>query len=332
MSTRALLRPPRRARPLKIILGVVGAIVVLAVAGTAIFLFSLANTYNSSRQTLPDAFPAASARPPASTGKAASAVNILLLGTDVDAADPESPQMVGKRQADTVMVIHVPSDRKRVYVMSILRNSVVDVPGHGQQPINSAFAFGGSKLTVQAVEGLTGVRMDHVVVLTLSGMKGLTNALGGVTVHSSQTVVGKDGDEFPAGTHKLNGTQALSFIRAGNFKATGDSQRAAAQEAYFRGVFDDVLSAKTLLDPVTISTVVSFLSPYLATDKGFDAATVGSLGYSLRGLHSGDIRMLRLPASGIGKLDGATVVNLDPAGVDRIRAALKADRLETVAP
>ena len=332
MSTRAAARRPRRVRPLKVLLGVAGGFVALAVVAAAIFIFSLAHTYDSSRTTISDAFPVTAARPPVSTGKASGAVNILLLGTDVDAVDPESPQMAGKRESDTVMVVHVPADRKHVYVMSILRNSLVEVPGHGPQPINAAYAYGGGKLAVQTVEGLTGVRMDHVVVLSLSGLKGLTDALGGVTITTPHPLVGKDGDVFPAGTRKLDGTQALSFIRAGDFRATGDGQRATAQEAYFRGVVGNALSAKTLLDPVTISTVVSFLSPYLGADKSFDAATIGTLGFGLRGLHSNDIRIFRMPTSGVGELDGASVVKLDQAGVSRVREALRTDTLVTVAP
>lgn len=330
MPTTALRRRIA-ARPITAALVAFAAIVALCLLVMGGFAVLLASTYNSSRHTFAHAFPAATSRPPASTGKAGKAVNLLVLGTDADAADPESPEMVGKTESDTVMVVHVPADRKHVYAMSILRNSVVAVPGHGQQPINAAFAYGGSPLAVQTVEQLIGVRIDHVVVVSLAGTKGLTDALGGVTVSTKQEIVGKDGDTFVPGRHKLDGTQALSYLRAGNFKAVGDRQRAEAQESYFRAVFDQVLSAKTLLEPLTINTVVTLFSPYLTTDKGFDAAAIASLGFELRGVHASDIKLFRLPIKGIAELHGATVLDLDQGAVTRAAAAFKSDSLQTVA-
>jgi LCP family protein required for cell wall assembly len=324
-------RHPNAARIIKILLGSVAGLVVLTLVGVGGFVYSLASSYNSQRHVLAEAFPK-SGRPAATTGKAAQAVNILLLGTDVDAADPESPQFVGKREADTIMLLHVPADRRAVYAMSILRNSEVPIPGHGSNAINAAYAYGGAPLEVRTVEQLIGVRVDHVVELSLTGMRGFTDALGGTTVRTATAVTGKDGTVFPAGTTKLNGTQALSFLRAGNFKATGDSQRAADQEVYFQAVMNQVLSAKILLNPTAIGTAVSLLSPYLSTDQGFDAATVGTLGFSLRGLHGSDVHQLRLPTSGIGEIDGASVVNVDQVGLARVRLALRDDSMASLTP
>jgi LCP family protein required for cell wall assembly len=307
----------------------VGGVVVLAVAAVAVFALTLGHAYDARRHVV-DAFPAETTRPAKAAGAAASAVNILLLGTDVDAADPESPQFVGKREADTVMLLHVPADRSKVYAVSVLRNSLVQVPGHGQQAINAAYAFGGTRLTVQTVEQLLDVRIDHVVDVSLDGLKGLTDALGGVEVHTP-VAFANDGVEFRAGRQTLDGRQALAYLRAGDFKATGDTARAAAQEQYFRGVLHQVLSARLLLDPAALAASVNVFAPYLSTDRDFDAAAVTALGVSLRDVRSDDLVTVRVAGAGIDQVAGATVVRLDPARVRALSEALRTDAMRSYA-
>lgn len=324
---RTLRRPRSLTRRLKIALAVVGGLTVVAVFAVAVFALALSYTFDSRRHVV-DAFPAAVDRPAATTGRAAKAVNILLLGTDVDSADPESPQFVGKREADTVMLLHVPADRSKVYAVSILRNSLVDVPGHGMQAINSAYAFGGVKLQVQTVEQLLDVRVDHVVDVSLTGLADLTDALGGVPVQNPKAF-SNDGVDFRAGSMMLDGTQALAYLRAGDFRAEGDGTRAAAQEQYFRGVLKEVLSAKLLLDPTALSAGVDVFAPYLSTDKGFDANTVVGLGVSMRNLRASDLVTLRTASTGVTKRDGATVVDLDPSALQALSRSLRTDSLSS---
>lgn len=311
-----------------VLVGIGGLLVVAGVASGA-YVYSLANTFDSSRHTLADAFP--DQRAPVAAGKAARAVNILLLGQDVDAVDPENPQFVGKREADAIMVVHVPADRKRIYVLSVLRNSLVDVPGRGKQAINSAVAFGGMPLQVQTVEQLLGVRMDHVVSVSLAGMKDLTDALGGVTVQNPKAFSSK-GFSFEPGRQRLSGAEANAYIRGGSNSAASDAARARAQAAYFRGLLNDVLRAKTLLDPTALLTAVSVISPYVTTDKGFDSAYVADLGLSLRGLRADDVTMLSLPAPKFAALGRAKVLEIDRSALAAVRAALKADTLDQYVP
>jgi LCP family protein required for cell wall assembly len=318
------LHRPRRTR-LTIALAIVGGIAVVAVLAVAAFALTLSVSYDSKRHVV-DAFPATADRPKAATGTAGGAVNLLLIGTDVDAADPESPQFVGKREADTLMLLHIPADRSKVYAVSILRNSLVDVPGHGEQAINAAYAYGGVKLTVAATEHLLNVRVDHVVDVSLTGLRGLTDALGGVDV-TTPTAFSNDGIDFPAGTSTLDGREALAYLRAGDYRAKGDSTRAAAQEQYFRAVMRQVLSAKLLLDPAAMAASVSVFSPYLATDSGLDSSTIAGLGLSLRGLHSSDLVTVRVATSGAGTVDGASVLTLDRNRVRVLSEALRTDAM-----
>lgn len=314
-------RRPAPRRVAKWALIAVAGILGLGVLASAVFVITLASTFNSKRHTIADAFPD-SGRPRVVAGQAAGAVNILMIGTDVDRPVTEIEQeLAGKAQADTLMLVHIPADRLRIYVMSIPRKSVVQVAGHGRAPISTAYALGGPRLTVQTVEDLLEVRIDHVVDVSMNGLKGLTDALGGVTVEN-RTPFSAGGHDFSAGRQKLSGEVVPFYVTGGS-----DAQQLDSQEAYFSAVFDQILSAKTLLNPATISTVVSLVSPYLSVDPGFDAQYVGELGFSLRSLGRNDVHLFRLPASGVTELGGSTAVALDPAGVAAVRDHLRADTL-----
>jgi LCP family protein required for cell wall assembly len=299
----------------------VAGILGLGVLASAIFVFTLAGTFNSKRHTIADAFPE-TGRPKALTGQVAAAVNILMIGTDVDRPVTEvEQQLVGKAQADALMLVHVPADRRGAYVMSIPRKSVVDVAGHGRRPISTAFALGGPRLTVQTVEDLLDVRIDHVVDVSMAGLRGLTDALGGVTV-DNRTAFSAGAQDFPSGRQKLSGAQVSLYVTGGS-----DAQQLDAQEAYFHAVLDEILSANTLLNPATISTVVSLISPYLSVDPGFDAQYVGQLGFSLRDLQKSDVHFFRLPSSGVVDSNGVQAVALDATGVADVRDHLRSDTL-----
>jgi LCP family protein required for cell wall assembly len=324
-----VLRPaPPDRRRLRLaqwlIIGVAGVLVVAVLASLA-FAYFLGRTFDSARHTIAQPFPAV--RAPVATGEAAHAQNILLLGQDVDTVDPDSPQFVGKQQADTIMLVHIPADRQRVYVMSVLRNSIVDIPGHGRQTVNAALAYGGMPLQVQTIEQLLGVRIDHVMSVSLVGLKGLTDALGGVTV-DNPVAFANDGFRFRSGAHRLDGRQALAYVRAGSSSATGDAGRARAQTAYLRGVLEDVFRAKTLLNPGALAAAVSVMSPYLTVDKGLDSGYVANLGFSLRDVRADDVKAFTLPAPTVRMLGAARALELDRGALDRIRRDLRNDSLD----
>jgi len=318
----------KRARVLKsVLIGTAGLLVVglLAVSG---FIALLGHSFDSSRHVLRNAFPAV--RAPKATGVAANAVNVLMVGYDVDAKDAATPQFVGKPQADALMLVHIPADRSHIYVMSILRDSLVPVPGHGQQAANAALALGGVPLQIQTVEGLLGVRVDHVVSVSLDQLGSITDAMGGVTVRNRSSFQ-NDGYTFQPGTVRLDGKHALAYVRPGT-GATGDAGRARAQAAYVRGVLRELLQAKTLLNPAALATVVSVLSPHLTVDQGFDSAYVAGLGVSLRNVRAGDITTFALPAPTARKVGPARVLEFDRSALEQVRQHLKNDSLDEYVP
>lgn len=317
----------RRKRPaLVALLSTLGALAgvatVLAVVAAA-FVGSLARSFDTHAEAIPEPFPVGD-RPAPSSG----AENILLIGSDSRSGlDPDGDHAAGGR-SDTLMLAHVPADRRHVYLMSIMRDSWVDVPGHGQAKINAAYSWGGVPLTVQTVEQLLDVRIDHVAEIDLAGFEGMTDALGGVTVQSPQDFTAR-GHHFVRGANRLDGEQALAFVRERYAFADADHTRVRNQQAFLRGVFDQVVSRRTLTNPGRLQEFVTATSEHLAVDPGLDATTIARLGWSLRGVRPDDLVTFTMPTAGGGTTpDGQSFVRLDEHDRAAISTALRSDDLQ----
>ncbi|MDK8171543.1 LCP family protein [Curtobacterium citreum] len=320
-------RKPRRRRPvLRAVLAttasLAGVATVLAVVG-AVFVGGLVRSFDTEKDVIADAFP--TGERPAPT---AGAQNVLLIGSDSRAArDPDGDQTRGGR-SDALMLAHVPADRHAVYLMSIMRDAWVDVPGHGQAKINAAYSWGGVPLTVQTVEQLLDVRIDHVAEIDFAGFEDLTDALGGVTVSSPQAFTVR-GHTFTAGPNRLDGAEALAFVRERHAFADADHTRVRNQQAFMRGVFQQALSRGTLTQPGRIQEAVAVTSRHLAVDPGLDAPTLFGLGWSLRGVRADDLRTFTMPTAGSGtSADGQSYVTLDDGDRRTLAQSLRSDDLD----
>lgn len=317
----------RRKRPVLVaLLATVGALVgvatVLAVVAAA-FVGSLARSFDTHSESIADPFPAGD-RPAPSGG----AEDVLLIGSDSRVGlDPDGDHAAGGR-SDTLVLAHVPADRRHVYLVSIMRDSWVDVPGHGQAKINAAYSWGGVPLTVQTVEQLLDVRIDHVAEIDFAGLQDVTDALGGVTVQSPQDFTAR-GHHFVRGANRLDGEQALAFVRERYAFADADHTRVRNQQAFLRGVFDQVVSRGTLTNPGRLQEFVTATSEHLAVDPGLDAATITRLGWSLRGVRPDDLVTFTMPTAGGGTTpDGQSFVRLDEHDRAAISSALRSDDLQ----
>jgi LCP family protein required for cell wall assembly len=326
-ATRHQKRKRKRKRPLLVaLLSTLGALVgiaaVIAIIAS-VFLGGLARSFDAGKTVIPDPFPDG-ARPSATAG----AENILLIGSDSRSGlDPDGDRAAGGR-SDTLMLAHVPADRQHVYLMSIMRDSWVDIPGHGTAKINAAYSWGGVPLTVQTVEQLLDVRIDHVAEIDFQGFQGMTDALGGVTVDSAQAFRTR-GHEFTAGPNHLDGEAALDFVRERHAFADADYTRVKNQQAFMRGVVDGVLSKDTLTSPGRIQDFVSATSKYLSVDEGLTFPTLVGLGWSLRDVRSADLVTFTAPTAGGGtSADGQSYVMLNAPAVQSLSQALRSDDVD----
>lgn len=320
-------------RRLLITLAALVTVVLVGVIGAAIFVGSVQAAFDNGRKVIPDAgaFPAPSLRPAEPTGSGSQAQNILLLGTDTRGSNPTSLAAIRAQRSDTMMIVHVPADRKHIYVVSVMRDSWVTIPGYGQAKINAALSYGGVPLVVQTLEGLLHLRIDHVAVVSFSGFSGLTDALGGVTVHNS-VAFNSLGENFSTGDIQLDGKRALIYVRARYPFPDGDYQRIRNQQAYLKGVIHAVLTPGTLLDPIKVSNTVKAVAPYLLVDKGLDANYVGALAVSLRSLHPSDIHFFSAPTTGTAMIGDQSVVLLDQPKLAELATLMREDRVDQYSP
>ena len=141
-------RSARKHRGRKVLIAVAVVVALVAVVAGG-YLFNLARTFDSGTSKIEQAFPDESTRPQ----KTNTAMNILVMGSDsrgATEADAAGGTPTNQR-ADTLMLMHIPADRKNIYTMSIMRDLWVDIPGHGEAKINSALALGGTPLMVQTI-------------------------------------------------------------------------------------------------------------------------------------------------------------------------------------
>lgn len=306
--------------------------VTVVVGGGAIYVGTVASTFDSHVSHIQRAFPAAESRPPAAqTG----AVNILLLGSDSRGA----PTAVGatglsNQRSDTMMLVHIDADRRNVYVMSIMRDLWVPIPGNGTAKINAALAWGGTPLVIQTVEQLLGTRIDHVAIIDFAGLTDMTNAIGGVDVDSpvAFTTVKSPHYSFVQGMNHLDGAQALAYARERYAFPTADYQRVADQQALMRGFAAKLMSFSVLSDPGKLTSFAAAMGSHVSVDQGFTLQAMLGLaaGMRLSGLSS--IHTFTLPTAGTGtSADGQSIVNVDEAALQRLRAALADDTLSTFA-
>jgi len=326
--------PKRRrlSRPVAVLLICIGALVVVALVVTAIvgiYAASLARSYDERTTKLDHAFPEASTRP---TASATGAVNVLLMGSDSrgDATDVDDASSSDQR-TDTMMLVHIDADRENVYVMSIMRDLYVPIPGHGESKMNAAFAYGGSPLTVQTVEQLTGVRVDHVAIIDFEGFRGMTDALGGVDITSSREFQARD-TKIELGVNHLDGDAALDFVRERYSFTDGDYTRVANQQLFLKAILDKTVSQDTLTDPARISALVGSVSEYLSVDDSLTASTLASLGVSMRSIRSSDVHFFTIPTGGTGMVGDQSVVLLDQERLPALQQGLQNDNLEAILP
>lgn len=322
--------PPKRKK--KILFWVLALFVVFLLIAGAIVWAVLSKL--GEFETIDNAFPDDSLRPevsePADGGDPAA--NILLLGSD-SRADTETPILddLGNR-ADSIMVAHIPSDREDVQIMSIMRDSWVEVPGYGESKINSAMAHGGVPLMVQTVEGLIDQRIDHIAVVDFNGFQNLTDAVGGVEVNNPRAFSTDEAD-FPEGPITLDGNDALSFVRERYAFSDGDYTRAANQQLFLKSFAGEVLNRDTMTNPGKMNDLIDGMTPYVALDGDFGATEMVGLGTSMSSVRADDITSFTLPTSGLGTEGGGqSVVYVDWDELEDVQERFKNDELADYEP
>ncbi len=243
--------------------------------------------------------------------KAPSAVNVLVMGSDTRAgangaaAGGSTPGL-----SDTTLILHLSATRKYAYGVSLPRDAMVERPacskkdGSGVSPgglvqFNSAYAVGGPLCTVKTVEALTGIRMNHFVVIDFVGFKAMVDAIDGVKICVPEEVNDTVGNiNLPAGTYTVSGQQALDYVRVrhGIGAPTGDIGRMKRQQTFIAAMIAKVVSAGTLSNPVRLFNFLNAATESLTTDKEFaNLKQMASLGRSLKNIGLDKVKFVTVP-------------------------------------
>nr|WP_233515181.1 LCP family protein [Marinitenerispora sediminis] len=229
------------------------------------------------------------------------ALNFLVIGSDSRGGLDSGQQTdlgvghVEGRRSDTMMLVHLNSDRDAITVVGIPRDSWVDIPGHGGNKINAAYAFGGPQLAVQTVESATRVRIDHYVEIDFSGFVDVVDAVGGIEVCLPEAIRDEKAHlDMAAGTHHVDGTEALAFARTRQ-TGDGDLDRIDRQQLVMSALLDRALSSETLSDPDKFAGFLDTSLRSLTVDEGLDTATINQLGNQLRDISLTDVSFTQVP-------------------------------------
>ena len=309
------------------------AVAVLAVVITAVVL---ALPKPESAAPPPAASPAAPTPTPPPTPTptptptpepAPTDLNILLVGSDsrVSARAEAAAGKSSDQRGDALIFIHLPADRQSIYGISIMRDLWVDIPGFGPGKVNSALELGGIPLMTTTVGTLLGQPIQHTVMLDFEGFAGLTDAVNGIDVDVKVpfTSTLESGHYFAPGVNKLNGAQALDFVRERKAFSDGDYQRVRNQQTFLKAVLAKAVGSGVLVDRATAHAFVTGVLPHVSVTPGLTQETLERLAFSLRSVPAGNGVFFTLPTAGIGtSADGQSIVLQDRAATAEVAAAL----------
>ena len=210
---------------------------------------------------------------------------MLLMGTDESEDRQDDEELAGLFRTDTIILARVDPKQQTLTLVSIPRDTQVDLGEYGEQKINAAHTFGGATLAVQAVEELTGVPISHYAEIDFDGFLGLVDALGGVEVDVPMAIDDEDaGGHVDAGLQTLNSWQALTLCRARNayedVVGQGDLYRAANQRLVLGAIVKKILAS----DPATMTSAISTCAEYVRTD--LDTGEILDLAQQFQGFDS----------------------------------------------
>lgn len=256
-------------------------------------------------------------------------LTFLLVGTDTRSDVPttgtDADGGVGRDRSDVLMVATVDLARTTASVVSIPRDSWVEIPGHGMNKINAAYALGGPSLLVQTVENLTQLRIDHFGVIDFAGFESMVDAVGGIDVSVSEPT-SNGGVQFRQGLNHLNGAAALLFVRQRYGLADGDLDRAQRQQAALRALLTKAASGGTFANPAAFYGLLDATTRSVGVDDTLSNGGLRALALEMTGLRASGVTFLRAPVTGVGREGEQSVVYLDRVTADELWGAVQNGR------
>jgi LCP family protein required for cell wall assembly len=228
--------------------------------------------------------------------------------------------LAGER-TDTIMLLHIGSGPD--LLMSIPRDSIVDIPERGTNKINAAFALGGPELLVRTVESETGIRVDHVIEIGFDGFVGLVDAVGGVEICPRTAIKDPLADlDVEKGCQEADGATALGYARTRK-TATGDIERGRNQREVVAAIGSGVASWQIIVNPVRYWRVMFGGAGSVSVSDGTGPIDAGRFAYAMTRVDGSSGLTCTVP---IADLE----VNWDPERAPRLFGLIREDRTDEV--
>ncbi|MFC9298637.1 LCP family protein [Streptomyces sp. NPDC057011] len=241
---------------------------------------------------------------------AAGGENILLIGSDSRSGSDNARygQDQGTQRSDTAILLHLPADRRSATAVSIPRDLMAEIPAcltaDGTRTeerfaqFNWAFQWGGAACTIRTVERLSGIRIDHHMVIDFGGFKKMVDAIGGVEVCLRQPIDDSEAKlRLPAGRQTLEGEQALGFVRARHSLGNGsDTERMERQQQFLGSLVKKVQSNGVLLNPARLYPLLDAATSSVTTDPGLASLRgLYELARGIRDIPTEQVKFLTVP-------------------------------------
>ncbi|WP_225804573.1 LCP family protein [Streptomyces sp. NK15101] len=284
------------------------AVVVLAAAGVGWWFYRKLDDNITTDTTAADELRRYEReRPPASTS---AAQNILLIGSDTRAGEGNRKygRDKGTQRSDTTILLHLSAGKSSATAVSLPRDLMVTIPSCRKADgtrtreqfaqFNWAFEFGGTACTIRTLEKLTGIRVDHHMVIDFRGFKKMVDAVDGVEVCLKEPVNDPDAKlKLPAGRQTLHGEQALGFVRARKSIGNGsDTERMDRQQQFLGALVNKVQSDGVLLNPTKLYPVLDAATKAITTDPGLDSLRdLYDLARAMRAIPTEKVQFLTVP-------------------------------------
>jgi len=234
------------------------------------------------------------------------------------------------------MVARIDPPQKRVTLLSIPRDTRVEVPGYGETKINAALAYGGPALAIETVTEFTGLPISHYAKIDFLGFKQIVDALGGVTVEVPEDIYDmkaanhvEEAARLEQGVQRLDGAHALTFVRSRQFPE-GDLQRIRNQQAFLKALLAEMRKPANLL---SLPSVIEAAADSMTTDMS--VGTMLRIANQMKDMEPEDLETVTMPGTP-QTIDGASYVIADEEAfaelLDRIKRGERVEVVEGEAP
>lgn len=250
--------------------------------------------------------------------------NWLLVGSDsrVGLSEEDIGRLgtggdIGTGRTDAIMLLHL--EGTSAQLISIPRDSYVDVPGFGQDKINAAFTYGGPQLLTHTVEANTGVSIDHYAEVGMGGLANIVDAIGGVELCPSEPIDDPLANlNVGAGCQEMDGANALGYVRT-RATAMGDLDRVERQREFFSALMHEATNPSTLLNPFDVFPMISSVSKSFTVGESDHVWHLARLALSM----GTGVETTTVPVGGFADTDVGNVVLWDEIEAENLWNSLR---------